>query len=86
MDNMLSCGTPISWIFMSESVLYIHVLKFLSVRKLFMNWGNLAFNPSDFRSFIMPYLQVVLYAFMRSKKMAVRCSFLMKAFWIKVSN
>jgi hypothetical protein len=61
-------------------------LNSLSDRKFEIKVGTLPFNPISKRSFKMPYFHVVSYAFSRSKKINTACSFLAKAFRIKVTK
>ena len=55
-------------------------------RKFDIKVGSLPFNPISKRSFKMPYFHVVSYTFWKSKKIDTSCSFLAKAFQIKVSK
>ena len=48
-----------------------------------MKLGNLLRSPKLYRSFILPYFQVVLYAFSKSKKTAMKCCF---ASLMEISN
>ena len=84
-DNTLPWGTPISCCFSSEKTSSILTLNRLSWRKFWINIGILPPNPRFFRSFTMPYFQVVSYAFSRSKKTATRCSFLIETSLMNVS-
>ena len=55
-------------------------------RKFDIKVGSLPFSLISKRSFKMPYFHVVSYTFWRSKKIDTSCSFLAKAFQIKVSK
>ena len=64
----------------------IQIQNFLSERKDFIKLGSLPFNPMLSRSFMIPYLQVVSYAFSRSKNIDKRCCFCIIASLMEVSN
>ena len=85
-DSMLPCGTPSSWFWISDNVVPMQTWNFLSERKDFIKLESLPFNPMLSRSFMIPYLQVVSYAFSRSKNIAKRCCFCIIASLMEVSN
>ena len=82
-DSILPWGTP-SWFWMFDRVEPIWAWNFLSKRKALIKFGSLPFNPMC-RSFMIPDLQVVLYAFSRSKNIATSC-FCIIASHMEVSN
>ena len=85
-DSIHPKGTLSSWFWMSDLVDLMWTQNFLSKRKAFMKSGSLPFNPMLCRSFMIPYLQVVLYAFFRSKNTATDCCFWIFASLMEVSN
>ena len=72
-DSILPWGIPSSRFWMFDRVEPIWTRNFLSERKAFIMFVSLPFNPMLCRSFMIPYFQVVLYAFSRSKNIAKRC-------------
>ena len=72
-DSILPCGTPSSWFWMFDRVETIRTRNILSERKALIKFGSLPFNTMLCRSFMISYLQVVSYAFSRSKNIASRC-------------
>ena len=85
-DSKLSWGTSSSCFWMFDRVEPIQTWNFLSKKKAFMKFGSLPFNPNACWSFMIPYQQVVSYAFSRSKNIATRCCFCMIASHMEVSN
>ena len=85
-DKILPCGTPCSCWKVSDNVEPILTLKDLSDNKFDIKFGNRPLRSISCKSFMMPYLHVVSYAFSRSKNIAKSCSFLTNASGIKDSN
>ena len=67
-DNILPCGTPCSWLKVSDNVAPILILKDLSDKKFDIKLGNQPLKPMSCKSFMMPYFHVVLYAFFKINK------------------
>ena len=84
-DTIFPWGTPSPWFWMFDRVEPIQTQNFLSKRKALIKLGSLPFNPMLCRSFMISYLQVVSYAFSRSKNIATRC-FCIIASCMEVSN
>ena len=78
-DSILPWGTPSSWFWMFDRVEPIRTRNFQSERNALIKFGSLPFNPILCRSFMIPYLQVVSYAFFRSRNNATRCCFCINA-------
>ena len=72
-DSIFPWSTPFSWFWMFDRVEPIRTRNFLSERKAFIKFRSQLFNLILCRSFMIPYLQVVSYAFSRSKNIATRC-------------
>ena len=79
-------NTPSSCLQRLENVDPIRTRNCRSERKLFMKFGNLPRSPRLWWSFIIPNLQVVSFAFSRSKKTAIRSCFWILLSLIEVSN
>ena len=84
-DSILHWGTPASWFWMFDRVEPMRTKNFLSERKALIKFGSLPFNRMLCRSFMI-YLQVVSYAFSRSKNIATRYCFCIIASRMEVSN
>ena len=74
-DGIFLWGTPSSLFWMFDRVEPIRTRNFLSEIKSFIKFGSLPFNPMLCRSFMIPYLQIVSYAFSWSNNIAMRCCF-----------
>ena len=85
-DSILPWGTPASGFWIFDRVEPIRTRNFLSERKALIKFRSLPFNPMLWRLIMVPYLQVVLYAFSKSKNIVTRCCFYIIASLMEVSN
>ena len=84
-NSILPLETPSSWFWISDNVDPMWTRNFLSETKAFIKFGSLPFNPLLCWSFMIPYFQVVSYAYSRSKNIVTRCRFWMFASLIEDS-
>src|SRR5215469_2278630 len=73
-DSTLPCRSPVSKVEMSDSTDMYRTQKLLCCRNLVIKFGREPLNPTLNRSLKHPCLQVVSYAFSKSKKIATTCS------------
>ena len=85
-DRILLWGTPSSWFWMFDLVELIRTRNFQFERKALIKFGSLPFSPMLSRSFMIPHIQLVSYAFSWWKNIATRCCFCIIASRMEVSN
>ena len=85
-DKILSCGMPITWLHKSKWVLLLWTLKDQLAKKLLMKIGRLPFSLTLPKSLWYHVSKLFCKPFLKSKNIAIKCSFLMKAFLLGDSS